>query len=284
MEKQDIFEEWGTVVHTTYDELISCDYDSIRKLLLERNLFVIKGIDADLSDKSLFLLGQVFGKVWDREDYSKPYIVKGLDSTNPYQDTMFPVSYFRSGNNMFGSTKMDYHADMPHVNENSYPGRVLYMANNTADGSGLTSWLNLELGWALFSEEEKAMFDGYEVVLHDMYSPGLRIETVPFLKTNPKTGKKSPTVNCIHKDNVSSGWIRDILLNGESIGFSKTVELHRTIYSMLESKKNTLYTHKWQNGDIVVYDNWFNVHMRSKVNDNSVTGGRLLKRLTFNFI
>lgn len=284
MEYENIFEEWGTTVYTTYQELIECNYNEIRKFLLNRNLLVIKGIGPGLSDECFYNLGKVFGKVWEKEDYRDPFVVGGRDSTNPYEDTIYPVSYFKSNNNMFGSGKMDYHADMPHIGEKSYPGRALYMVNNTTDSSGSTSWLNMELSWELFSDDEKKQFEDYEIVLHDMYESGSRIEKVPFLKVNPMTGKKSPTLNCIFVEGKFSGWIRDVLLNGNSIGPRGVFSLHNKIYSIMENKKNTLYKHNWNNGDILIYDNWFNVHKRESVNDESVPGGRLLKRLTFNFI
>jgi alpha-ketoglutarate-dependent taurine dioxygenase len=280
MKTENIFDSWASITRIdSYQEFMSVDSKLLTDLLLERNLIVIRGIGPNLTDEEFYSLGQKFGKVWAREDYKKSFITKGNDPTID-KTTDTPVSYFQTDNNMFKNKFMGYHADMPHINELSYPGRALYMVKNTIDGSGDTTWLNLETGLEQLTQEEKDSFNEYEIVFQDMYEPGTRLETLPFLKINPKTNKISPRLNCYYHSNANPyAWIRYILKNKIELSFDEASSFMSSTYQLLESKQDTLYRHIWQTGDIVVYDNWFNVHKREEVN-----GSRLLKRLTFNFV
>ena len=280
MKTENIFNSWASIARVeSYQEFIDIDNIKLTNLVLDRNLLVIKGIGPNLTDDQFYDLGQKFGKVWTREDYKKSFITHGDDPTID-QDSPKPISYFQTDNNMFRSNFMAYHADMPHVKELSYPGRALYMVKNTTDGSGDTTWLNLELAWEQLTQEEKDRFAEYEVVFQDMYTPGIRMETLPFLKINPKTNKLSPRLNCYgHPGVPHMAWINSILKNSVTLTAQEIDLFMYNTYKLLENKSNTLYRHVWELGDIIVYDNWFNVHKRELVN-----GPRLLKRLSFNFV
>ena len=278
-----IHDSWGSYIDLTIDELMSHDKSFWQKLIFERNILVLRGLPTNLSDDALFDLSKQFGKVWTKEIYKLPYISRGNDQT-VNTETAKPVSHFKSGNNFFSSKPMMYHADMVHVNEYSYPGRALYMFQNSFDKSGVTTWLNLELGWEQCTEEEKRSFDGYEVVMQDMYLAGTRLEKFPFLKTNPKTGKISPLVNCCYMGDPEKkrAWIHHVEKDGVALSYKDTLAFVEGVYVLLESKLNTLYEHTWTVGDLIVYDNWFNVHKRTSVNESD-TNERILKRTTFNF-
>lgn len=279
MKIENIFDSWASIVYVdSLQEFMAIDAKLLTNLVLDKNLIVIRGLGPSLTDEEFYSVGQKFGKVWSREDYKKSFITRGNDPTvNKTTDT--PVSYFQTNNNMFKNKFMGYHADMPHINELSYPGRLLYMVNNTTDGSGDTTWLNMESAWAQLTQQEQDSFGDYEIVFQDMYVPNTRLETLPFLKINPKTNKVSPRLNCFYNSTSNPyAWIRSILKNKVELSLEQADKFMTDTYRMLESKRDTLYLHTWQTGDIIVYDNWFNVHKRESVN-----GARLLKRLTFNF-
>jgi alpha-ketoglutarate-dependent taurine dioxygenase len=272
-----IFDSWGEkLVVDSYEDFMAIDQNLLYEMIIQRNLIVIKGLSPDLNDEEFYALGNKFGKVWTQEDYKKTFITRGFDPTVS-RTTATPISYFKTDNNMFKDTYMGYHADMAHIKDMSYPGRALYMVNNTEDGSGDTTWLNLELGWQLMTQEERDRYAECELIFQDFYLPGTRMEKLPFIKINPKTGKTSPRINCFARNNDQRAWINHAVKNGVELTFDETGILIRNLYQLLESKQDTLYCHSWSPGDIIVYDNWFNVHKREKVN-----GKRLLKRLTFN--
>jgi alpha-ketoglutarate-dependent taurine dioxygenase len=278
MKTEQIFEAWGDVLCVdSYEEFMAIDEKVLTELVLSRNLIVIRGLTPNLKDDEFYALGGKFGRVWAQDDYRKSFITHGSDPTIN-KKTATPISYFKTTNNMFKDSYMGYHADMAHINEMSYPGRALYMVNNTTDGSGDTTWLNLEHGWTQTSQEERDMYARYEVVFQDFYAPGARTEKFPFTKTNPQTGKVSPRINCFSRNDDQRAWISHVVENGVDLNFDQSGTVIRNVYKLLESKQDTVYRHVWIPGDIIVYDNWFNVHKREKVN-----GPRLLKRLTFNF-
>ena len=286
MQLTPIYPEWGTRVTVTWEEAMAASPQWWSQLVLDRNLVVIQGLGAQLKDSEFYALGQKFGRVWDQNDYHKPQVSNGFDPTIADPTTDTPVSYFKSNNNHFGANYMDYHADMVHIGDNSYPGRLLYMVNNTTDGSGTTGWLNLELGWSQLTPEEQSVYANSWVWMHDMYQPESRLTRVPLLKTNPKTGCVSPVLNCNYMGIPGHrAWIHHVEHNARDLNWEETTQFITDLYIQLENKKNTLYFHGWTTGDIIVYDNWFNVHKRTAVVDASVANGqgRLLKRLTFNF-
>lgn len=278
MKTEKILDTWGDLLYVdSYEDFMSIDSATLTEIVLDRNLIVIRGLSPNLKDEEFYALGGKFGRVWDREDYRKTFITYGNDPTIN-KTTTTPISYFKTTNNMFKDSYMGYHADMAHINDMSYPGRALYMVNNTEDGSGDTTWLNLEHGWAQLTQEERDRYSDYEVVFQDFYAPGARLEKFPFTKINPKTGKISPRINCFSRNDDQRAWISHIVKNGVDLNFNQSGIVIRNLYRLIESKQDTLYRHTWIPGDIIVYDNWFNVHKREKVN-----GSRLLKRLTFNF-
>lgn len=290
MQIQNIFSTWGSVVTTSREEFMADNQTNWPKLVLDRNLIVLKGFKSDLTDEEYFNFGKKFGQVWTIDDYRRPHVgasrKTGVDPTIANATSETPVSHFKSSNNVFRDDVMGYHADMAHIGEKSYPGRALYMTRNTLDGSGVTTWLNMESGWEQCTEQEKAQYANVEIANHNMYLAGHDLQILPFLKTNPKTGKVSPRINNLTKPGntktETSGWVNHIRNNGAQLSWNETTELVTKVIKLLESKSNTLYDHHWDDGDIIVYDNWFNVHKRNKVNPGA-PGGRLLRRLTFNF-
>ncbi len=272
---KNIYESWGSIYTTSLGEMFRTEPAVWRQRLIERKLLVIRGLGPNLPDERFHAIGGLFGRVWDQEDYKKT----PSDTTIKHKETT-PVSYFQT-NNMWGAREMQYHADMAHVDENSFPGRALYMVKSTQNGSGDTEWLNLELAWEQLSNEEKSNFDGYEVVQQYMYEPHTRLKKFPFLKTSPLSKQPSPMVNCYitpGKNNVA--WVHHVEKDGKPI--DNTGAFVESVYRLCESKPNTLYKHHWINGDIIVYDNWFSVHRRDPIKLEDGEGDRLLKRLTFN--
>lgn len=272
---KNIFESWGSIYTTSLGELFRTEPQVWRQRLVSRGLLVIRGLGPALPDERFHAVGNLFGRVWDKEDYKKT----PSDTTIKHKETT-PVSYFQT-NNMWGSREMQYHADMAHVDENSFPGRALYMVKTAQNGSGDTEWLNLERAWELMTPDEKRQFDGVEVVQQYMYEPGTRLKKFPFLKTSPLNGKPSPMVNCyVTPGRNQTAWVHHIERNSEPVADSGA--FIENVYRLCESKKETLYKHHWINGDIIVYDNWFSVHRRDPVKFEDGEGDRLLKRLTFN--
>lgn len=278
MEGKQIYSNWITEYNLPLDEILSVDNATWKQILSDRVLLIFKGLGTSLTDEQFHAFGTKFGRVWDKDDYEK---TPG-DNTIKNRDTT-PVSYFRTADNSWGAREMKYHSDMAHMEDNSFPGRALYMVRGAQDGSGATSWLNLESAWEQFTDEERKLYDGITVVQQDMYKPDTRLEKFDFLKTNPLSGKVSPRVNCYVTPNVNKkAWVHHIEKHGKELAL--TGLFVEDVYRLCELKKDTLYTHHWENGDILVYDNFGTVHKREPVTLQPGEADRLLKRLTFNVV
>ena len=276
MEIKNIYPEWISEYHLTLDELMSIEKEQWHKILVDRVLLIIKGLGNSLTDAEYHAIGTKFGRVWDIDDYRKT----PSDGSIRNKETT-PVSYFATGDNSWGAREMKYHSDMAHMGKNSFPARSLYMVESARNGTGKTSWLNLELAWEQFTDTEKAEWNGFEVVQHDMYRPDTKMETFPFLKTNPNSGKISPRINCyVTPGRNRKSWIHHLINNGSPIVSSGPII--EKLCTQCESKNNAFYTHSWDEGDILIYDNFGSLHKREPVTFEENEGDRLLKRLTFN--
>jgi len=282
MNTKNIFDHWGTLVDISYSEFMSQPASIWRDLLIRRNLICFRGITENLTDLEYYEFGKKFGYVWGKDDYKKPYISNGFDPTLSDHNSEIPVSYFQPNNNMFSFSEMLYHADMPHIKELSFPGRCLYMFKNTIDGSGSTTWLNLESGWEQSTIEEKSAYDSISIVMKDMYRVHEQHEEIPFLKKNPNTNKMSPSVNTYSASEKSKGWINHLKKNGIDLSYKESGDIINSVYTLIESKKDTIYRHNWVERDIIVYDNWFSLHKRDRITQIEGNQYRQLRRLTFN--
>jgi alpha-ketoglutarate-dependent taurine dioxygenase len=246
-----------------------------RDRLVNRGLIILKGFGPDLSDKQFHNIASKFGTLWTVEDYRAGS--GKFDVTLNKQNLETPTSYFKTTNNHWRDTEMFYHSDMAHIGEKSFPARALYMVRTANNDSGQTEWLNLEEAYDQFTEDERAYYSDVNIFQHYMYEPGTRITEFPFLKTNPYSGRVSPRMNCYGKGKT---WIHHVTKGGEEV--IQFREFMEKIFRLCESKSNTLYKHKWTNGDMLVYDNWNSVHRRDVVTFQPGEPDRLLKRLSFN--
>jgi alpha-ketoglutarate-dependent taurine dioxygenase len=276
METRHIYKDWCTQYTVTLEEVLAESPQVWRDRLVSRGLIILRGLGPDLTDQEFHAVGEKFGKLWSAVDY---VIASGYkDPTlKVQQHNTFPTSYFKTTNNYWKDKDMKYHADMAHVGDKSFPARALYMVKTAINGSGDTEWLNLESAWAQCTEEEKSQYTGVEVVQHNMYDPGNNQVTYPFIKTNPYNGIVSPRLNCY---GTGRSWVHHVNKNGIEVeDLSKFME---DTYKLCESKKDTTYKHHWENGDMLIYDNWFSVHRRDPVSLQEGEADRLLKRLSFN--
>jgi len=276
MKEKHIFENWCTEYSgVTFDNFFETPSETWNKRVKERGLIILKGLPPTLSDQQFNQICGQFGTLWTPAEYH---------ATTPRGDPTLSkvatahVSYFKTDNNHWKAGEMQYHADMAHIGPKSLPARALFMVRTVSNGSGDTHWLNLEEAWAQFTDDEKAMFDNITLEQHWMYVPGEKRELFPFLKTNIFTGKVSPRMNCYGKGKT---WIHSVYdKDGNEIVAIR--DYMESIYRLCESKKDTYYSHHWDNGDMLIYDNWFSVHKRDPVTFEGDEPDRVLKRLTFN--
>ena len=285
-----LLEPWGSQFNLSYDEVIDLGFKFWHQKLHERSFLVFKGFDPKLSDADFFKIGSLVGKTWDKEGYEAATKTKSgvsFDTSTMESKASNPVSYFYSDRSMFGKRSMSYHADMPHTaasGHQAYPARALFMVNTAKNGSGKTTWLDLEGTWAQLTSKEKQLYADCQIQQHHMYQPDKSIEVFPFLKTNPWTGKVSPRLNCIQWVPEGTAWIRRIIRNGVVLSIQDSVDIVERLFELLESKQNSMYTHTWDNGDVLLYSNWPSVHCREEVTMGPNNERRELKRITIDLV
>ena len=243
--------------------------------MVDRGLLIFKGLGPELTDQQFHNITKKFGTLWTVDDYN--HAAGKFDPTLNKETLETPTSYFKTTNNRWKDTEMDYHADMAHLGEKSFPARALYMVRTAENNSGKTEWLNLEVAYEHFTDEERQMYADVKVFQQDLYRPDARIEEFPFLKTNPFTGKISPRLNCYGRGHT---WIHHFTKAGKEV--ADIVTFAEAIYRLCESKPETMYKHTWENGDMLIYDNWNSVHRRDLVSFRPGEPDRLLKRTSFN--
>ena len=64
------------------------------------------------------------------------------------------------------------------------------------------------------------------------------------------------------EENITDAWIKKVKFKGELVDPKPILSPY---YKFLETQKDLLYTHKWDDYDIVIYDNWPFVHERSRL-------------------
>jgi hypothetical protein len=158
MKIENIYEGWGSIVHTSYNELMSLDADTFWKpLFYSRNLLLIRGISNSLiSDVEFIEMIKKFGRPWEWVDHKNLFPPNRQSNRLKNRKENEPVvSYLTSETTPWGKGVLDYHADIPLMGKQSYPCRSIYMTNLPLNDTGITSWLNLEYAWEQCSEEEK---------------------------------------------------------------------------------------------------------------------------------
>ncbi len=176
-----------------------------------------------------------------------------------------------------GSGELGWHTDQSYV-ANPATGSVLYMVEMPRDNAN-TYWANLHLAYEALTPALKRRIAGLSAVYdyarrqstYDDEKPmseELRRRTPPvahpLVSTYPVTGRKS-----LYLDPTTTVGIDG--LPGEE-GRTLLDELNRHA-----TRPEFVYTHRWQIGDLVMWDNGFLLHRRDPFDPSQ---NRLLKRTT----
>lgn len=256
MNLEKIHRGWGTVVTGTLDEVLRPD-NNWRWLGYNRKLLVFRL--GYLRDLEIYHLISRFGKPWSRNNYlysrELAYTISGTSALvlSEFSNRSVPL---------LGDKAMPWHADIPNLGIRSFPWRALYMVQNPNPEGGLTTFLNVTLPAINCSKKDLIHFASIEVENQSWY--GDTDETVkhPLIKVHPITGQLSLRLNYFRdgRPETSNAWIRKTFVKGEE---RPNKEVLGPILKELSSRPDLVYTHKWQENDLVLYDNWSFVHRRT---------------------
>lgn len=176
-----------------------------------------------------------------------------------------------------GAGELDWHTDQSYVADPA-TGSILYMVEMPRDG-GNTHWANLQLAYEALPNATKRRIDGLSAVYDYLkrqstyddekpMSEELRRKTPPIshplVNRHPVTGRKS-----LYLDPTTTTGIGG-LPEAEGEALLEELNAHAT-------RPEFVYTHRWQIGDVVMWDNGFLLHRRDPFDPRQ---NRLLKRTT----
>lgn len=176
-----------------------------------------------------------------------------------------------------GAGELDWHTDQSYVTDPA-TGSILYMVEMPQDGAN-THWANLQLAYDALSSDMQQRIEGLSAVYdyiarqstYDDEKPmseELRRKTPPvthpLVNRHPVTGRKS-----LYLDPTTSVGI-DGMPADEGRALLDELNAHAT-------QPQFVYTHRWQMGDLIMWDNGFLLHRRDPFDPSQ---NRLLKRTT----
>lgn len=176
-----------------------------------------------------------------------------------------------------GAGELGWHTDQSYAADPA-TGSILYMVEMPRDGAN-TYWANLQLAYETLPAETRSRIDDLSAVYdylarqstyddEDTMSAALRRKTPPvahpLVNVHPTTGKKS-----LYLDPTTAVGIQGL---PEAAGRALLDELNAHA-----TQPAFVYTHRWQAGDLIMWDNGFLLHRRDPFDPNQ---NRLLKRTT----
>lgn len=272
MKIKTIHQAWGAQIEfDSPADFFNKDTAYWRSLMYNRSLLLFKNMNFTKTDYAKFCA--TFGNMWKTADYdyskeaTEEIDVDGVTMTlAPMSNKISPVNAPR-----LKSQPLPWHADIPHRFVNPFPMRSLWMVNNPDPESGLTGWMNLDLDLLSLPTRLKDIAIKLRVVQQSWMRPGTEFREFNFIKTHPVTGRHSLRLNYFNdaKAGIKNGYIHSLKIDGETIDPG---DLYREFFSVLESKPNLQYVHKWGDKDIIIYDNWTFVHNRTALSFSDDSG------------
>ncbi|MPY76190.1 MAG: TauD/TfdA family dioxygenase [Alphaproteobacteria bacterium] len=233
----------------------------LNRAFVESSVLVIRGQSLTASQ----LLGgvQLFGDVFQQHNsrFALPECpqIHYLSNQDRYQDG----SRYIPG--------AGYHTD--HSNDAAPPKATVLLAINLPDKGGDTQYVNMHRAYEDLPDETKRRIDGLEAVhvyqskfsarkLMDL--PADRKDKVPvsvlhpLVRTHPETKRKSLYLNPIRIEGVAG------MPESEALGLLDELLEHAT-------QEKYQYRHRWQPGDLVMWDNRCLLHKANGDYDHSQT-------------
>jgi taurine dioxygenase len=177
-----------------------------------------------------------------------------------------------------GAGEIGWHSDQSYMRQPA-TGSLLYMAEGSTN-TGRTQWAHLARAYASLPEATKELIEGKHAVFDYLkrqstydderpMSPDLRLRTPivthPLVNRHPISG-----IPALYMDPTTTVGIQHVS-DREGQALLETLTDHAT-------QPQFVYTHEWQIGDVVMWDNGLVMHRRDPIDNES---HRLLKRTTF---
>ena len=215
------------------------------------------------------------------ERFGDPNIIVREDWKSENRSEVIQITNMKdyNGNSIggLGASELDWHTDQSYVREPA-TGSILYMVEMPKDPP-VTYWANLQLAYDALDSRTKEKIDNLNVV-YDYFvrqstyddEPEMSNElrqrtpavTHPLVNRHPETGSKSMYLDPTTAIGIE-GWEAKA-----SQHLLQELAAHAT-------QPEFVYAHRWQIGDVVMWDNGFLMHRRDSFEPSK---NRLLKRTT----
>jgi len=227
-----------------------------------------------LSEEEIVKISAMFGV---------PQVVHRTDWVSPEHPEVILISNLKDQNNqqigMPGSNDVEWHTDQSYV-ANPSTGAMLYSVEIPNDGGGSTWWTNMRAGYESLPEDLKAKVAGKRAVLSYLkrlagyneqaakVDEEMKQKTPPVAQpivySHPVTGKKS-----LFLDPTTTIGIEG-MPDDEALAL-----VNRLVEACTQPQQ--IYKHRWQAGDVVLWDNALTMHRRDEYESAQ---RRFLKRTT----
>jgi alpha-ketoglutarate-dependent taurine dioxygenase len=246
---------------------------ALKQALRDHHILIFKG--QQLEDEQFLRFTSWFGAVFQpHPDFA--VLSSGDDGRAP--DI---VKVANTGDGELGNFALPAHTDHQWTPTPS-AGSLLY-ALEVPEQGGETSWTNLALAYSALDEDTKREIDGLKLI---NYNPFVRIKnggygggfvTYRTPDIEPIQGTEHPLVR-VHPESGRHLLYLSVLTEVEIPGYDpeRGAALIARLRQHLQDPRFS-YTHKWQVGDIVYWDNQATLHAR---NAFPATQRRRLKRIS----
>lgn len=241
------------------NDILSWDNEEFRRTFYSNKILVIKG--ATPSVENFWRICSKLGRTMNKKEYEE-----GRDrhaSCIVDDETVYYGLFSNKINKGLGNGAMIWHKDLSNRGDKSHAIRSLRMVQCPNKNAGATVFLDTQLAWQHVSREKKDLWNSCKVEQHSWYKPGTQLEIFPSMKIHPITGAELPRVDACGND----GWISNIIDgNNNKIGYQLVLE----ITAEMEKIEDAIYYHTWEEGDVIMYDNYYFLHARTdlEINDN----------------
>ena len=275
---------WATNILTPIKELTDDDKSALISLLIRNTLIIWNNQSLTKQEELDFIssLGEY--------DYSN---TKSQDFDEEIQSLFYPdypgimrvtgKPGVTGHSGQFGhSEELSWHSDQP-----TEPNRKPYVYLYAVEGShgSVTHWTNGILAYNSMNEEDKAYYDSFRVQYYGQrYRKDLNTASFKHRKSKDEKLRKLNLYHKVVQENTygQMGFTISPLQVGRIMGMGEdeTLEFTSKILDYL-TQPEYVYSHHWQDGDVVISDQLFGIHKRDYFDKMDE---RLIHRIAFNAI
>lgn len=267
---------FGKAIEVKPSDLLGADQQAYwRDQMYQNKILVLKGLVGLTSDQ-LWDIHTVFGTPWTPEDYKDSFELPSCTTPGKYVTTYSNVNTKKR----IGDKSLPWHHDIPWHREKRYPIRSLYPTKLTGGaGAVSTNFCDCDTIWARLPKEQWDELAQADIRLQYWYDaskgvPNPPTKVVPLVERHPHTNKYSLLLNSFgpvqesmpHSTTYTGAWAVDCWSRSKRLGLQYLEMLHAKVCT-----DDNIYEHKWEMGDLVLFDNYSGVfHGRDRIDQPDV--------------